>query len=169
MALAAFSLYKRYGTSPGTETDTSWNPCFLSSDLHSTNPGSYTIPVPETGYNYSYENWLRLKCTSAPDNAIANIKFWFAASDPGTGLDIMIGTTATYATPVDSASSVATVDGTTYSDVSSALAWGTPQANDKITAVAQYTDYLVMQLRIGATANQGAMTTATMHYQYDES
>ncbi len=169
MALAAFTLYKRTGTSPGSEDDSSWNPCFLSSDLHSTSHGSYTIPAPESGYVYSYENWLRLKCTSAPDNTIANIKWWFAGSGPGTGLDIMVGTTAAYATPVDSASSVATTDANTHSDVSSALSWGTPQASDEITAVGQYTDYLVAQLRVGATASQSAMTDATIHYQYDES
>lgn len=169
MPLAQFSLMKRVGTSPGSESDTGWNPCFLNEDLVSTNHGSYPVQAPESGYEYSYENWLRLKCTQAPDNAVANIKAWYASVGPGTGLDIFVGTTASYATPTSDASSVATANATTYPDAGSALAWGTPQADDKITAINQYTDYLVTQLRVAAAVVQGDIATQILHVRWDES
>ena len=169
MALAQFTLYKCYGTNAATETNTSWNPTFLNADLHSTNTGTYPVAVPDSGYNYSYETWLRLKCTTAPDNAVANIKVWYQTDAPATGVDIYIGTNASGVTPVATASSYATTDATDYDDSGTALTWGTPQANDQITAVDQYTDYLIAQLRVGTTAGQGNLTTQILHIQYDES
>jgi len=168
MALAQFNLVKRVGTSPGNESNTSWNPCLLGSDVVSTDTGSYPIPAPDTGYSYSYESWLRLDCTTAPDNGTGNFKVWFSANDPDTGVELFIGTTATYATPVSTASSVATTDATTYSSSGAAMTLGTPQTDDEITTTSHFSDYFVLQLRIDTTAGQGDMPTQVLHIRYDE-
>lgn len=169
MPLAQFVLMKQTGTAPGTPLDTSWTPCLLAADVTSTAVGTYPIPVPEEGYTYSYETWLRLKSTTGPDNAVENIKVWYTSTAPGTGLTLFIGTTATYTTPVDTVSSVATTDATTYPDSGTTLSIGTPQANDQITAGEQFSDYIVLQLRVGPTATQGNMAAQILHVRYDES
>jgi hypothetical protein len=169
MGLAAFSLMKQTGASPGTEANTNWDVGLINDDSNSTDTGAYPIPVPETGYSYSYESWLRLKCTAAPDNAVANLKVWFAATSPATGVSLMIGTTASYATPTNEASTVATVNATQYPDAGSALAIGTPQSYDEISAINEYSDYIIVQLRVGPTAGQGNLPVQVLHVRYDES
>ena len=169
MALAAFSLMKRTGASPGSEANTNWDVGLINDDSNSTDTGSYPIPVPESGYSYSYESWLRLKCTAAPDNAVDNIKVWFTATAPATGVSLMIGTTTSYATPTNEGSSVATTNATEYPDAGDALSVGTPQSYDQISAIGEYSDYVVVQLRVGPTAGQGNLPVQILHVRYDES
>jgi len=131
-----------------------------SADNNSDNP----ITIPGSGTTYSYEKWLRWKCTAAPDTQCTNFKFWGPNSTPGTGLVIYAGTTDTGVTPTDSDSSVATTrQDTNYYDSSNTLSIA-----GTLTTIGNETDYLVLQLDVGDTATQGDMTQQTMYYSYDE-
>ena len=81
----------------------------------------------------------------------------------------MIGTTTSYATPTNEGSSVATTNATEYPDAGDALSVGTPQSYDQISAIGEYSDYVVVQLRVGPTAGQGNLPVQILHVRYDES
>ena len=114
MAFAVFKLTKTYGTSPGTSSDCSGKAFgFLSTDTNDAPSSANAVAVPllvTDPANYSYESWLRLVLTSAPDNSVTSLKIWGPDSQPDgdTKITDYVGTTATYATPSASASSVAT-------------------------------------------------------------
>ena len=91
-------------------------PNFLSADERDVTPSNHSVGVPDVASspNYSYEMWLRLKCTVAPNSQCTNFKFWGPATQPdsddtpGDEMTVLAGTTGTGATPTDSASTVAT-------------------------------------------------------------
>ena len=122
------------------------------------------ITISSVATVYSYEKWLRFKCTVAPDNLVSNFKYWGPNTTPGTGLTLLAGTTATGATPVNTESAVATVQqDTNYYDTSHVLAI----AGD-LDAENEETDYLVLQLAVGTTAGPGDIAQQTHNYSYDE-
>lgn len=122
------------------------------------------ITIPTGSPVYSYEKWIRFKCTVAPAVQCTNFKFWGGSSVPGTGLKIYAGTTASGATPVNTASSVATTQqDTNYYDASHTLS-----ISGTLVNVNDETNYLVTQLQVSSTASQGNMTQQTFNYSYDE-
>lgn len=176
MAIAAFSVMKCTGTNASTETDTSKTPTFLSSDLHSTNTTAYPVAVPISMLNYSYECWLRLKCTAAPNTSVSNFKIFGPSTTPDYNqsppnrLRIYMGTTATGATPIGNNASSIAVSGsgarqdTTYYSVGTALTFHA----GSITAINQETNYVVLQLQVWPNAVKGAMGVQSFYIQYDE-
>lgn len=178
MAIAAFTLYKCTDGSAATETDTVKNPTFLSADEHDTVPANHPVAVPDavSSPNYSYECWLRLKCITAPNNQCTNFKFWGPAlqpdneDTPGNEMTVMAGTTGTAATPTDSASTVAAAaQHSNYNASDNNLSIGVVPADNKIDAVGEYTDYLVLQLKVEDEAQRGALATLSFSMEYDES
>ena len=170
MSIAAFTLYKCTSTDAGTETDVSKHPCFLRADVASTDTASYSVAVPSTGTNYSYEMWVRLKCLVAPDNQCENFVIWGENTPPATGITIYMGTTDTGVTPVDTVSSVATTQqDTNYYDQGTGLAIGVIPSPAIIEAFDEKTDYVVLQVRVGTTASQGSLPTMHFYWGYDES
>lgn len=122
------------------------------------------ITIPTAGTSYSYEKWLRWKCTVAPDTQVTNFKFWGPNTPPGTGIVIYAGATNTGVTPVVTDSSVAnTQQDTNYYDTSNQLS-----IPGTLTTPDDETDYLVMQMDVGTTAGQGNMSQQTYNYSYDE-
>lgn len=180
MATAAFKLNKCTGASAATETDCSKNPKFLSVDDASTPAANAPVAVPgdaSASPAYSYECWLRMECTAAPNNFCQNFKFYGPAEQPdanqspGNRVFIMAGTTATGATPVASASSIATEDqAANYygTGVGEYLAIGVDPADDIIDAVGEKTDYLVLQLKVLDQANRGNMISVPLNVSFDE-
>jgi len=178
MATAAFKLNKCIGANAATETDCNKHPCFLSADLVSTATGTYPVAIPSDGIsgpNYSYEQWLRMECTLAPNNQVDNIKFYGPnkqPDDPNNKATIYAGTTASGVTPKDSQSSVATVAqhsnyiGTGPGEY---LAIGVVPGDDIIDAIGEKTDYLVLQLKVEYEASSGDLTTTPFAIEYDES
>jgi hypothetical protein len=122
------------------------------------------ITIPAEGTAYSFEKWIRFKCTAAPDNQVANFKYWGPNTPPGTGLVLYAGTTDTGATPVATDSSVATTQqDTNYYDTSHTLAIG-----GTLTTEDDESDYLVLQLDVGSTASPGDIAQQTHNFSYDE-
>ena len=122
------------------------------------------ITIPAGASVYSYEKWLRFKDTVAPANQCTNFKYWGPNSIPGTGMILKAGTVDTGATPVATASSVATTQqDTNYYDTSHQLS-----IPGTLTSQNQETDYLVLQLTVANTASPGDIAQQTHNYSYDE-
>ena len=161
------------GDAPGTENPSdgdasNWNLMNIDDyDDTGTDYQDHPIPVPESGTNYSYERWMRLKF-SGTFNKIENIKAWHSAgtlSDPN--LDLLAGVTDTYSTPTNSASSIATTTLADWDSEDEALDL-TPSGG--ITSSPGYSKYLVVQLKVPSTVTTpGDIGTQTITFQYDES
>lgn len=168
-----YKLYKCTGANCSTETDTSKSFTFLSSDIHGA-AASYPVPVPATGDpdNNSYETFLKLKCTTPPDNYVENIKVWGPSTNPGTGVMVWWGITDTdpVGGPVNTTSPYAGTrqDLNNYQQ-GNALVWTTPQASDRIVSANDYSDSLVMQLRVASSGSSGNMEDQTYSLSWDES
>jgi hypothetical protein len=135
-------------------------------DDHSTSPADAPIEIPDIGTNYSYECWMRFKCTVAPSNQCENFKIWSSGAAVATGLVITVNSDAinTYATPVDTDS----IKGTRVD-------FADKDSGDKISVAGSLvnngdkTDFSVFQLEVGQTASPGNMPDQTVYYSYDES
>ena len=180
MATAAFNLMKCTGTDAGDQTNSVRNPCFINTDEHSTGTGTRQVAVPATGAsaNYSYENWLLLECTAAPNNQVVNVKFWGPsqqpdyADTPGNKITVLAGTTGTGVTPKDTVSTVATTtqhDNYNGPGVGEYLAIDVVPGDAKIDAVGEETEFIVLQLKVEAGAQRGDGATVPFMIGYDES
>lgn len=119
--------------------------------------------VPDEGR--SYEVWLR-GYFSGDFNEISNFKFYQASPmDNNTGIDIYFGTTDTYATPVNVTSVVATDPVPVSEPVNANIGVG----GDLEGALLDdgYTDYIVLQLKAGSTAEYGATGLGLYHLDYE--
>ena len=122
------------------------------------------ITVPTGAPVYSYEKWLRFKCTAPPVTQVTNFKYWGPNSLPGTGLVLFAGTNATGVTPVTTASAVAvTQQDTNYYSAGTALGFGGTLVN-----INDESEYIVLQLQVSSTASQGNIAQQTHNYSYDE-
>lgn len=178
MALAAFKLLKCIESGAGTETDCDKHPTFLREDIVSLDTAAYSIRIPVSAPaspNYSFELWVRLECTAAPDNYCQNFKIWGPdeqpdhGDSPGDRMIIYIGTTASGATPTDSASSVATTaQHSNHYSQATGLAVGVQPSSDEIDSVGEQTDYVVLQLKVEDQAQQGDIQTVVFNWYYEE-
>jgi hypothetical protein len=175
MATASFITLKCTGTGAATKTDCSAHPCFLSADIVSIDQASYPIKAPVSAISnpsYSYELWLKLRCSAAPDSYCQNFKFYGSNVRPDSPTDkltIYVGTTATGATPVNTASSVATaIQHTTHYDLGTALTVPVDPGDSKINAVNEETNYLVLQLKVEFGAAQGVMASYVPNLTWEE-
>lgn len=154
-------------------------------DIDVNNP----IPVPTTGYNYSYWKHIYLKCTDDTGlTQIDNVKFYSDGGNSfGTGIGLMVGSQ----TPTNNSGSNAGYDdagGTEGSTGSAITTHGSVSANDSvfgftsgspkdvsisesgsiIDATNEKTDYIILQLSVASTASGGALTAETLTFSYDE-
>ena len=165
---ATIVLMKCTGSSAATENDvTSIGIRLTSVDDHSTAPASAPVTIPTSGTAYSYETWLRFKCTAAPDNQCTNFKVWSLGNAIQSGAaKITINSDAVSAgvTPVNTVSSAGTRTDFVLrtSGTKIAVAGTLTSANDE-------TDYVVLQLNVYSSATQGNVTqTSEFNFSYDE-
>ena len=152
---------------------TNWNLMFT--DAYDSTQNAYRssanrVPVPSTGNAYSYERWMRLKFTGA-FTTVSNIKVYRYAGAGSTAnglsdanLDLTAGATAVAATPVITASAVATI---------TVLSWDSAGEAINITPVGNispggFTKYFVVQLKVPLTvATPGDIGAQTIEFSYD--
>lgn len=126
------------------------------------------IPIPASGSNFSYEKWLRLSVTQAPDTQIENLQAYSdGANGLGTGVSLHYKTEGTFAQPAQPANS------TGFSDFF-ATSSGSPVDMDAtntgpFAGTGDVGDYLVLLMEVASTATQGATPTETVTFSYDES
>jgi hypothetical protein len=165
---ATYQWAKTYGTSPGTREDIGESGNIFNFMDADTNTESDYTTYPITAGNNSYEVWLQGHFTDT-FNSIDNIQFWMSTDfSPNTGLSVKWeGEETTYATPVKTASTVATTavptsdPGTANVSISGSLAGS--------LSAAGYSDYIVLQLQTTTGAAAGDTSLATFTLQYDES
>jgi len=161
---ATIDVIKTYGNS-GTPTEVVVTaPGLLSTDNDAA-PAVSPVTVPGEGTSYSYECWLRFKCTVAPDNVCENFKIWSSGVAVGTGLVITVNSTAvdTYVTPVTTLSAAGTrVDFATKNSAAKVSVVGSLDAED------EKSDFFVFQLEV-LPATAPGNKSYTCNYSYDES
>lgn len=123
------------------------------------------VSIPTAGTAYSYESWLRFKCTVAPDNEVTNFKVWDDGVALDTGVDITLNNDAviTYATPVNTVSTKGT-----RSSLNSHGSGNKIDVDGTLTGIGDKSDFSVFQLEVINTASPGDITSKTVNYSYDE-
>jgi hypothetical protein len=157
---ATFAFSETYGTSPGTTADTTYVH-LLSSDVASGavgNHASYPITIPTSGSAYSYERYVRGHWTGT-FTSISSVLFWKSAGTVGTGVTLNAGDKGnqTYASPVVTASSIATSAIPTTSGTALELGYATA-----------YSDYVVLQIVVATNGVAGANGAITYRCQWQE-
>jgi hypothetical protein len=158
---SSFIFSQSHTTTPTVEDNNYVN--LLSANVASgsdltTAPAANPITIPGAGSSYSYERYLRGHWTGT-FSTITSIYFWKSAGTPGTGWTINAGNKAnqTYATPVATASTIATA------------AIPTTQGTGLTpTYAAAFCDYIVLQAVLGTTCTPGALATLTYTFQWNE-
>jgi hypothetical protein len=163
---ATIQIIKTYGAGPaGTEAnDTEFG--LKAVDDHATAPADAPVVIPDVTTVYSFESWMRFKCTVAPSNQCDNFKIWSSGAAVGTGLVITVNSdaVAAYATPVDTVSAAGTrVDFASHGSGAKISITGT------LVDIDDETDFSVFQLEVGATAVPGDITPQDVSFSYDES
>lgn len=148
---------------------TNWN--LMSTDAYDSSTTDYQnnvnkLKVSDSGTNYSYERWIRGYFRGSA-TAITNVKIYRSAGTlSDSNLVLNGGETDTFATPVKTASSIATTASTSWDTLAEAFDI-TPAAG--ITSLPAWSDYFVIQMAIPDTVNTlGEMGTITLTLQYDE-
>lgn len=132
------------------------------------------VPIPDEGYAYSWRKVFKLVCTAAPDNRLANLRFFSGGESLGAGRAILFARTGSYVQP-----SVADEDGPIGGTDVDDLTSGAPEVIQAGTFVASgdtvptdggaLQDYVNLQMRLGSTALAGAAAAAKrLTYRYDE-
>jgi hypothetical protein len=150
--------------SGGTATDkTSGTVRFKNAD-DATVDTSNPMVIPSSGSDWSYEKWLRLKVTVAPDTEISNIvAYTDGTSGFGTGVNLWAKAVTAFATPAEGTASTGYTDAFTYTS-SAALTLG----SSTYTGTGEKGDHLVLLLEVQSTATQGTLTGETLTISYDE-
>ena len=122
------------------------------------------ISIPGSGTAYSYEKWLRLKCTVAPDVDIQNAEFYTDGGNGlGTGVGLYAKAVTAYATPALGSSVSGYTDAFSYNSGSPLdLSAGT------VTTTVEFGDHTVMLMTAADTATQGTTPSETLTWEYDE-
>lgn len=150
-------------TDKGAESGNLFN--FMSTD--SATPADYSTNPIVAGEN-SYEVFLRAKF-GGTFNTVDNLQFWMSTDfSPNTGLTVKWeGDSVTYATPVATASSIATTNVPTSDPGTANVSIGSSLAGELTSA--GYSDYICLQLQTTTSAAAGDTSLATFTLQYDES
>ena len=106
----------------------------------------------------SFEVWIRAHWTTY--TTISNVKFWKSAGAYKTSEAIKAAVNSAYATPVASASSVATVD--------VPITEGACLVPNSPGASPEHSGYITMQLQTAADTPSGAVNQKTFTLKYDE-
>lgn len=149
----------------------------VTHNITNTNMGSTDAvnldPVanPITPGDNSFEKWQKIHVTAmGGSSAIDNLKIWRTGALGGSATHLTnartttYGGAPTYATPVDTTSSVATQAMPTSAPASANLGIG-GSLSGSLTATGS-SDYLVHQIQTNSGDTAGS--TSTMNYQYDE-
>ena len=145
------------------------------------------IPIPAAGTNYSYWKQVYLKCATAPDTQVDNIKFYTDGTGFGTGIVTNIGdelpvknsgadTGYDVATGTSGTTGDIMTDHTDITAVTDVFSYtsGSPktitisEASSVIDAINETTNYIVLQMAVGTTASPGDLANETFTFQYDE-
>lgn len=118
------------------------------------------------GYDYSWEKYLRLHIGgTGPSSQITNLKFYTdGVNNLGTGVEVYVKTSASYATPAEASSITGYTDAFTYTS-GAPLSLGAGPYSSINTDMG---NYLMLIARVAETASQGLTASETLTFAYDE-
>jgi hypothetical protein len=148
----------------GTQTDkTSGTIRFKNADNATVDTADRMI-VPASGYDYSYEKWLRLQVDVAPSVDIANVKFYTDGTNGfGTGVTLWAKAVSSYSTPAEATATTGYADAFTYTSAAPLSLGAGPY-----TGTGEKGDHAVLMLRVADTASPGTLTSETLTFAFDE-
>jgi len=138
----------------------------LCSDDNALYSAANRIANPLYPDSYSYEKWLAPEVTVDPDNWIGLFKVW-GDGDVDTNTTLRYGTTASGAQPVNTASSIATIDFTLVVAGSKGW-WDNSTKTPAQIALDAYFAFLVLQLYVSPSCVAGDWGPETIYYEYQE-
>ena len=164
---AVIILAQNYGESySGYQGEIGKNVFYLISvDDATVSRTSYPIRIPAEGTAYSYEIFLRARCDLAPATKCFNFLVWYLSGTipSGQGITVNSDVVSDYTAPVNSPSAKGTrVDFTTKNSEANSIA-----LSGDLTAVGEYTSYLVFQLSVTSAA-EASESEISLVIQYDE-
>jgi hypothetical protein len=119
---------------------------------------------PVSGFDYSFEKWLRLNVTGGTYSQITNVGAYSdGANGMGTGVELFARAAATYVTPAEATSTTGYTDFFTYV-TGSRLSLGA----GPFTGTGERGDHLVMMCRVADTAAGGLTPSETLSIGWDE-
>lgn len=161
--VATVQIVEKNGTAGTATQKDSGTVRFKNADNATVNTSNPMV-IPTAGSDYSYEKWLRLKVTVAPDTNISNLKFYTdGANGFGTGVSLYAKAVATYATPAQPTSAAGYTNAFTYTS-GAALSLGTAA----VTGTGEKGSHAVLMLAVASTASPGTLTAETATFSYDE-
>ena len=161
--VATVQILEKNGAGPTTTDKTSGTVRFKTAD-NATVDTSDPINIPTAGTNYSYEKWLILNVTVAPDTNISNLKFYTDGGNGlGTGVGLYAKAVTAYSTPALGTSTAGYTDAFTYTS-GSALSLGA----GPYTSTGEKGDHAVLLMTVGTTASPGQTASETITFSYDE-
>jgi hypothetical protein len=195
--VATVGVYQATGGSdgtPGTENEITSSTRLQTKDQFAPNDTNYPIPIPTSGYKYSFWAHIYLKITVAPSVKINNIQFYTDGTigwNFGTNGELRRGNrdSGDIGCPMDTEYDVATglegdtgdpiEDGTNGHDYYNGQTTPTADvANDTEAspATVDSTDHtttskckaVVLQVKIASDAVQGEQNDETLTFKYDE-
>lgn len=159
-----------YFTAAATEVDLLGSLHLTEEDLSGSTSETSPIgrPYGATNSAYSYERYIRLKVTVAPQNLFSNFKFWSGTiNSVAPGVIFKVGTTNSFVTPVNikSTKAIHTLH-TAYPSYANGLV-----LTGNLTSVGQTTCYVVIQCHVNSSASTGTVDSirTLFHYSFDES
>jgi hypothetical protein len=119
--------------------------------------------VKGTAADFSYEKYLRLKCTVAPAAQITNAKMYTDGTNGWTGVNLWV-TTGTYATPAEGTGTSGYVNAFNYTSGGSQidLAAGT------VSGTGEFGTHVKLLMEVGTGATGGVLTGETLTASWDE-
>ena len=160
------SFAESYSTTP-TRADNAYISLLGSNSYGSgtdttTNANAYPV-VLTGGTTYSYEKWLQLHVTGGTFSSITSLVFWKVSGSAPANTTLNAGTTGntTYTTAVMTSSPTASTG------IPTSQGAGLSVGPTPITA-AGYSNYVVMQLTVTASAASGNSGTLTFRFGWSE-
>lgn len=181
----AVRIYKGVGGSAHSFYDTDGTVPMLSADTSNTNHGAFPVGRAaklSTGRSYSYESWIYLYVSGAPDNSIQNVRFWGPNGNrQGTGIVLWVGTSwygsasaGLYGRPTNNMSTPAILNGASsraYTAPGDSLLWDdVTETGNNMSQIGSTSAFLVLQLTVDSNAETGTLSSenTVFHFSYDE-
>jgi len=195
--VATVGIYQANGGSDGSplsENEITTSTRLQTADQFAPADLTYPVPIPASGWNYSYWIHVYLKITGGTFTKINNVKFWSDGSIDwtlGTGGELRVGNrdTGDIGCPMPTNYEVATgtqgetghaiedgVNGHTYYNGQTTPTQNVANFTSTNKATVDTTDHtttgdckaVVLQVKVGSDATQGEQPDETLYFSYDE-
>lgn len=160
---ATVQIVEKNGAGATTTDKTSGTIRFKNAD-NATVDLNNPLVKPASGYDYSFEKWLRMNVTGGSYSQITNVKVYSdGAGGMGTGVEVYAKAVTSYATPAEATG----ISG--YSDFFGYTS-GSPLSlgSGPFTSTGEKGDHAVLICRIDNTVSGGLTPSETLTMAWDE-